>query len=245
MGNQVILARYPYDVEKVFEDRDWWVCLFVLGEDRERSREYLEGFRDDHPNVPLILVYSEEVRGIVDFLKIGFFDVLSPPVDMVRLKDVISRARMGRRGLTETEAVTNSTSCRIYEVFVLGCGGIMFYHHRNEEISRVDKDIFSGMFTAIRFLIKDSLKGEHELQSMTFSDIWVLIEGDENLNMVVLGRGTIDQVLRDELKKLRIKLMMDHSMALSHNLVSKDLVGEMERGISQIICHVSDRDDGW
>lgn len=91
---------------------------------------------------------------------------------------------------------------RIEEVFLVYRDGILISHLSRTMVEDKDRDLLSGMLTAVQGFVKDSFQyGEHrELHQMEFGDYRMLIEQGKHVYLAVVYRGRDSPIIR---KKVR------------------------------------------
>ncbi len=93
---------------------------------------------------------------------------------------------------------------RIEEVFLVYRDGILISHLSRTMVEEKDRDVLSGMLTAVQDFVKDAFKyGEHrELHQMEFGDYSILIERGKHVYLAVVYRGRDSAMIRKKVRSV-------------------------------------------
>ncbi len=80
----------------------------------------------------------------------------------------------------------------IEEVLLIHNSGVLISHASRRSKDDIDRDIFSGMFTAVQEFIKDSFSGkvDKNLKKMAFGEQMIYIEQGNNIFIIAIVEGS-------------------------------------------------------
>ncbi len=93
---------------------------------------------------------------------------------------------------------------RIEEVFLVYRDGILISHLSRTIVEEKDRDVLSGMLTAVQDFVKDAFRyGQHrELHQMEFGDYQILIERGKQVYLAVVYRGRDSSMVRKKVRSV-------------------------------------------
>jgi len=103
----------------------------------------------------------------------------------------------------------------IEEVFLIYKDGRLIAHNSRRLKPDVDKDILTGMLTAVQSFVKDSFAGEEKgiLNELRYGNLKILIENGPRANLAVVIAGNEPASLRNNMKLL-LKSVHDRYMGI-------------------------------
>jgi len=100
--------------------------------------------------------------------------------------------------------VYRRNAVRIEEVFLVYRDGILISHLSRTMVEEQDRDVLSGMLTAVQEFVKDAFRyGQHrELHEMEFGDYHILIERGKHVYLAVVYRGRDSTMIRRKVRSV-------------------------------------------
>ncbi len=175
----------------------------------------------EQPAPALETEVPDEVIGLEEMDPIPELQPLEPEIEtaqtvMEEMTEAPPQARMDMLALPPAKVMTDDSETdmgsSIDEILVINRDGMLMDHYARTQSSEIDKDVLSGMLTAVQSFVKDSFGSMNTtLKRLEMQDFTVLIEPGKHISVVGITRDKDNRELNDHL--LRMMREVDSEMA--------------------------------
>ena len=195
-GFQVVTSENGEEAINALNEFDISLAITDLKMPKMDGFEVLEYMKSHQSRVPVIVLTGyADTDMVVSSMKKGAVDYILKPVKRDEFIDVV-RNVMRKKGIPEMP-----NPFELVGVYLLDKAGVLLHHKDIGFTSEFDADIFGSMFTAVKTFIDDSFHSDGELKIIEHGSYKILAEEGNGFFLVVVGKGDLVEVARNEMKK--------------------------------------------